>query len=281
MPHVKRADAPTLHYVVDDYTDPWKNAPWLLLQHGNGRSAQFWYSWIPYLSRFYRIVRPDVRGLGLSSADFDLEREFTLDACVADVCAIIDDLGVDAIHFCGESMGGMIGMALAAAHPARVKTLTLVSTPISINERGKVTFTGKEGAQNQAGADSAVDAWLEASNRGMRFPPETDPGLVTWYNTEFKKNRRDVQGAMGNLVNRANVSAYLAKIKAPVLGLYPTNGPLTTPDQEKILAAGIGNLRMVHLPSSYHKVQMVFPAACATHVLHFIAQHDGLPCRES
>ena len=281
MPYVKRPQGPTLHYVVDDFTDPWKNAPYLLLQHGNGRSAQFWYSWVPYLSRFYRIVRPDVRGLGLSSADFDLESEFTLDACVEDVCAIIDDLGAGAIHFCGESMGGMIGMALAATHPSRVKTLTLVSTPISINERGKVTFAGKDAAQNGAGDDSAVDAWLAQSNRGMRFPPATDPGLVAWYNAEFKKNRREVQGAMGNLVNRANVSAYLTNIKAPVLGLYPTDGPLTTPDQEKILTGSIRNLHMVHLPSSYHKVQLVFPAACANHQLHFIAQYDGVPCRES
>jgi 3-oxoadipate enol-lactonase len=281
MPYVKRSNAPTLHYVVDDYTDPWKNAPYLLLQHGNGRSAQFWYSWVPYLSRFYKIVRPDVRGLGLSAADFDLEHDFTLEACVNDVCAIIDHVGAASVHFCGESMGGMIGMALAALHPSRVRTLTLVSTPISINERGKVTFADKKPEQNAADKDSGVDAWLEASNRGMRFPPEADPGLVSWYNAEFKKGRREVQAAMGNLVNRANVSAYLAGIKVPVLGLYPTNGPLTTPEQEQMLISNIRDLRMVHMPTSYHKVQMVFPAACAAHLLHFIAQHDGVPCREN
>jgi 3-oxoadipate enol-lactonase len=279
MPHVKRQRGPTLHYTLDDYTDPWKNAPYLLLQHGNGRSGQFWYSWVPYLSRFYKVIRPDVRGLGLSSADFDLDSEFTLEACVDDAHAIIDDVGAASVHFCGESMGGMIGMGLAATHPSRVRTLTLVSTPISINERGKVTFTAKETAQ--AGQPSSVDAWLEASNRNMRFPPEADPGLVAWYNAEFKKNRREVQAAMGNLVNRANVAAYLANIKVPVLGLYPTNGPLTTPEQEAMLVASIRDLSMVHMPTSYHKVQMMFPAACATHLLHFIARHDGVPCREN
>ena len=281
MPYVKRSHAPTLHYVVDDYTDPWKNAPYLILQHGNGRTSQFWYSWVPYLSRFYKIVRPDVRGLGLSAPDFDLEHDFTLDACRDDVLAIIDDLGAESIHFCGESMGGMIGMALAAAHPSRVRTLTLVSTPISINERGKVTFAEKNTSQSAVDQDNNVDAWLEASNRGMRFPPDSDPGLITWYNAEFKKGRRDVQAAMGNLVNRANVAAYLANINVPVLGLYPTNGPLTTPEQEQMLIDSIPDLRMVHMPTSYHKVQMVFPAGCATQLLHFIAQHDGVPCREN
>ena len=278
MPYVERQCAPTLHYVVDDFTDPWKNAPYLILQHGNGRSAQFWYSWVPYLSRFYKIVRPDVRGLGRSSADFNLETEFTLETCVDDVRAIIDHLEADSVHFCGESMGGMIGMALATLHPSRVRTLTLVSTPVSINERGKVTFTAQDPAAGKAGS---VDTWLEASNRNMRFPPDADPGLVTWYNAEFKKNRREVQAAMGELVNRANVASYLANIKVPVLGLYPTNGPLTTPEQEQMLINSIQYLRLIHMPASYHKVQMIFPAACATHLLHFIAQHDGVPCREN
>ena len=78
MPHVERTGQPRLHYAVDDFTDPWKNAPCLVLQHGNGRSSRFWYSWIPYLSRFYRIVRPDARGLGQSPVDLDATPTFSL-----------------------------------------------------------------------------------------------------------------------------------------------------------------------------------------------------------
>src|ERR1700704_204629 len=121
MAFVKRTGGPTLHYVLDDYTDPWKQAPYLVLQHGNGRSSRFWYSWVPYLGRFYRVVRPDMRGLGQSSAGFDPESEFTLENCVADLLAIVEDLGAHSVHVCGESAGGMVGIALAAMHPARVR----------------------------------------------------------------------------------------------------------------------------------------------------------------
>ena len=41
------------------------------------------------------------------------------------------------------------------------------------------------------------------------------------------------------------------------------------------------DFRLVHMPSSFHKIQLMFPAACANHLLHFIAQHDGIACRES
>src|SRR6185436_13013043 len=114
MPILKRTDKPDLFYQIDDYTDPWKDAPYLILQHGNGRSSRFWYSWVPYLSRHYKVVRPDARGLGASPADFDLERGVTVDALIGDLAAICDDLGAQSVHFCGESMGGILGLAFAA-----------------------------------------------------------------------------------------------------------------------------------------------------------------------
>ena len=51
-----------MFYEIDDYTDPWRNAPYILLQHGFGRSSKFWYRCVPYLARFYKIIRPDLRG---------------------------------------------------------------------------------------------------------------------------------------------------------------------------------------------------------------------------
>lgn len=277
MPYVKRGGRPTLHYVVDDYTDPWKNAPYLVLQHGNGRSSRFWYSWVPYLSRFYRVVRPDMRGLGESSADFDLKSGFTLENCVDDLLAIIDDLGAQSVHVCGESAGGMVAIALAALHPPRVRTLTLVSTPVHIPAERRVTY-GMTGVSEQTDRD----AYIEATNRSMRFPPDADPGLLDWYKREFQKNRADVQAAMAaGLVNSANMLSYLGRVQAPVLGLYPSEGPITTPEQKQMLRDHIKNLRLVQLPGTFHKVQLMYPAACALHLLHFAAQHDGIACHEA
>src|SRR5262249_11270002 len=52
-----RSDSAGHYYDVADYTDPWKNAPAILLQHGYARSSFFWTAWIPYLARFYRVIR--------------------------------------------------------------------------------------------------------------------------------------------------------------------------------------------------------------------------------
>ena len=276
MPVAQKSGRPALHYVVDDYTDPWKNAPYILLQHGNGRSGAFWYSWVPYLSRFYRIIRPDMRGLGASSADFDLKSEFTLENCVEDLVTIIDDLGAQSVHVCGESAGGMVSIGLAALHPQRVRTLTLVSTPVHIPKERRVTY-GMTGIS----AETDRDAYIEATNRSMRFPADADPGLLDWYKREFQKNRADVQAAMAaGLVNSANMMSYLPRVQAPVLGLYPSEGPITTPEQKQMLRDNLKNVRLVQLPGTFHKVQLMYPAACATHLLHFAAQHDGIAAHE-
>src|ERR1041385_7295637 len=140
MPEVRRAGKPTLHYALDDYTDPWRDAPYLILQHGYGRSGRFWYSWAPYLSRFYKVVRPDLRGLGQSQVPDDLETGLTVENYIDDLLAIIDELGDVPIHYCGESLGGILGMVLAAQHPQKLRTLSLVAAPLLINQDTQRAF---------------------------------------------------------------------------------------------------------------------------------------------
>ena len=82
MPLLNRTAGVSIHYEINDFTDPWADRPYLLLQHGNGRSARFWYRWIPYLSRHYKVIRPDMRGLGRSTGRLDLAQDITLDALV-------------------------------------------------------------------------------------------------------------------------------------------------------------------------------------------------------
>jgi len=281
VPYVSRPGRPDIHYVVDDFTDPWRNAPYLVLQHGNGRSSRFWASWVPYLSRFYRVVRPDARGLGQSSASFDLEHDVNVDTLTGDLIAVLDQIGADRVHFCGESMGGILGIALAALHPSRVRTLTLVSTPVFISEKMKETYSMGHASRVEAMKEMGRDAWLKATNRSTRFPPEIDPGLLEWYEAEFARSSNDVQLAFARFVNGANASAFLDKVHVPVLGLYPTKGPITSEEQEQMLLAHIRDFRIVHLPTRYHMVHHIAPATCATQVLHFASQHDGVPCHEN
>lgn len=275
MPRLLRPSEIGVHYEIDDFTDPWTNRPYLLLQHGNGRSGQFWYRWVPYLSRFFKVLRPDTRGLGKSAGPLDLERDVSLDALVDDLTALLDHLGAETVHFCGESMGGILGLALAARNPARVRTLTLVGTPVFIEEAMKQRYAMGHGSRTDAMQEMGIRNWVVATTRGTRLPADQEPGLFQWYVDEFVKGDADVQVAMSTLVNSANASGFLQQVTCPVLGLYPTAGQITSDSQEKMLRDGLANFKLVHLPTNFHMVQLLYPKTCAQHVLKFCAEHDG------
>src|SRR3954465_1184592 len=140
MPYATSPAGVRIHYDIHDYTDPWKKGPPLILHHGYGRSSKFWYSLIPYIARFYKVICPDMRGLGQSSKDFDLATGIGVEQFVGDILAVADAEGAADFHYAGESMGGIFGFAVAALHPARVRTLSLLSAPLRINSASQDHF---------------------------------------------------------------------------------------------------------------------------------------------
>ena len=273
MPLIRRRNAATLHYTIDDYTDPWKPSATIVLQHGYARSSRFWHGWIPSLASSYRVVRMDLRGHGESPADFDPATASTLDDYVGDLTALLDALELDAVHYCGESFGGILGMVLAAREPARVRTLTLVASPVYQNE--SAAFCAGFPTREEALRTLGTRKWAEAiyGAHGF-FPPGTDDRLRAWYVDEIAKSDAEVLCGLYRLLRHANAKPFLPKIEAPVLGLYPTAGALTSPEQEALLVEGLRDFRLIHLPTSSHAVLTLEPEVCASHLLAFVNEHD-------
>jgi 3-oxoadipate enol-lactonase len=274
MPIFKRSDTFDLHYAFDDFTDPWDQRPFLLLQHGNGRSATFWYRWIPHLAGRYRIIRPDMRGLGKSGGTLNLETDITLAALIGDLLAILDHAAADQVHYCGESMGGILGLALAALHPERVTSLTLVSTPVFIEDRMKERYALGRGSRIEAMQSMGIRAWVAETTRSTRLPADAEPELFEWYVDEFARGDPDVQVAMSRLVNSANAADFLPQIAVPVLGLYPSGGQITSDVQVDLLRSGLANFEMQHLPTPYHMVQLLYPDECTRYLDDFCTRVD-------
>jgi 3-oxoadipate enol-lactonase len=281
MPILKRVGQPDLYYEQDDYTDPWRDAPFIVLQHGFARSSKFWFQWVPYLSRFYKVIRPDLRGFGRSSKNFDLNTGIAVQAYLDDLEAILDHAGAASAHYCGESMGGIIGIVFAAERAHRVRTLSLVSTPMQLNQDAKAR--GSFGHASQEAALRALGArgYAQGKNTVDRFPPGTDPGLMAWFAEEQGKSDIEVMIAMQKLFYSLDAAPYLPRIKAPLLGLYPSHDTHTTPAQLELLRSAVPDHTIIHIEQKYHNLHCLHPAACATHVLQFVARHDGMACREA
>ena len=122
-----------------------------------------------------------MRGLGKSLGDLDLERDITLDALIGDLVAILDHAEAGCIHYCGESMGGILGIALAARHPMRVRSLALVSTPVFIEQQMKERHALDHGSRIVAMQEMGIKAWFAETTCKTRLPADEEPELFNWY----------------------------------------------------------------------------------------------------
>ena len=170
MPTFQPTPDLTMHYQVDDFTAPWRKPETVLLLHGNAESGTAWYGWVPHLARHYRVVRPDMRGFGASTA-MPSDYPWTLDRLIDDFTSLMDRLESRHFHLVGAKIGGTIARAFAARRPDRVTTLTVVGTPPPM----------REGAAERAPelADEfeteGVEHWARrtmAGRLGSDFPPE-------------------------------------------------------------------------------------------------------------
>ena len=279
MPMLQRPGKPSLHLTIHDNTDPWRDAPWLILQHGYGRSAVFWHAWVPYLSRFYRVVCPDLRGLGQSTFDFDADSHIHVEGFLEDLVAIMDHLGGGPVHYCGESLGGILGIVMGATIPERLRSLTLLAAPVTIPKATQEAFACGHATWQDALRIMGSRGWSDYVNGATRFPPDADPAMVRWYADEMGKSPVEVLIALSRVAAKVDVSGYLPQVAVPTLGLYPTAGVVTGHEEAQI-REGIPGIRVVNLPTRFHAIQTLMPVACAKTLLHFCGEIDGVAHHE-
>jgi pimeloyl-ACP methyl ester carboxylesterase len=111
-----------LHYVTAGTGFP------VVLLHG---WPQSWYEWrkvVPGLAERFRVIAPDLRGLGDSSRPADGYDKKTVGG---DVWRLVHDvLGIDAFYLVGHDWGGPTAYAIAVAHPDAVRKLVILDVTI-------------------------------------------------------------------------------------------------------------------------------------------------------
>ncbi|KAK7712313.1 hypothetical protein SLS57_007784 [Botryosphaeria dothidea] len=179
---IQHPNGQTTHYILDDFTDPWKPAETVLLQPGFGRHAAFWYHWVPRLARSYRVIRRDLRGHGRSSAPAaDAAYDYSLDTVLGEIVDTLDQLGVRRVHFLGESTSGMLAEALAARHPERVLSITTCSSPTVLPPAALRMLALGEESWPAACRKLGARGWAERLARVPGTVANDDPEYVRWW----------------------------------------------------------------------------------------------------
>ena len=245
-----------------------EGAPWLVLSHSLACSVRMWDPQIEALKGDYRILAYDTRGHGASGAP---RGEYTLELLADDLKALLDALGVNSPHYCGLSMGGMIGQTFALKYPGVFRTLTLADTTSGFPV-------------------AAWPLWQErikiAEEKGMA--PLVQPTLERWFTESFRQSRPEPVAGIGKLIAstpvagyvgcchaipKINLTARLKEIKTPILVLCGDKDPGTPPAMSEAIRDNAPGSKLVMIPGAAHLANLENPAAFTSALREFLAAH--------
>jgi pimeloyl-ACP methyl ester carboxylesterase len=229
-----------------------KAANWLSHLEFDSRSP-VWRHWIRELSRDHTLVRYDERGCGLS--EWAIE-EFSLDAWVRDLEAVVDALELERFPLLGISQGGPIAIAYTARHPERVSGLVLYGS----YARGRSHWSLSDRQREEGelllrmisvgwGQDHAAFRQVFTS----LFIPDCTPEQAHWFNELQRVSATpDNAARMVGAFHSLDVRPLAPQLDVPTLVLHGT-GDLRVPFEEgQLLASLIPGSRFVSLESRNH-----------------------------
>jgi 3-oxoadipate enol-lactonase len=227
-------------------------APVLVLGNSLGTSVAVWDRQVEQFRAVFRLLRFELPGHGGSPA---AAGPYTIEGIGAGVVGLLDSLGVDKVAYCGISLGGMIGMWLAAHAPDRVAALGLVCTsaylPPAAGWLARAEQVRAAGMASVAGP--VISRW---------FTPDyaaAAPSVIDEFRAEFE--RTNPSGYAGCCVAIAGMDqrASLAAIAAPTLVIAGAADPATPPEHAEVIAHGIPAARLDVIDNAAHLAPVSAP----------------------
>jgi class 3 adenylate cyclase/pimeloyl-ACP methyl ester carboxylesterase len=220
-----------------------------------------WRSSIDSLSARHLLIRHDGRGMGLSDHRVS---DYSPEAQVRDLEAVVDALGLERFALYGVSQGGATSITYAVRYPERVSHLILQG---SFARMGWFIDT-EEGQQRFQTALSLIrQGWgtdLPAYRQFFTslFMPDADAEAIRQFN-EMQRLSASPENAAAVLsaIRDTDVSELLSQVRAPTLVVHCRGDAITPFEAGRELAAGIPGARFLPLDSRNHAILPHEPAA--------------------
>jgi 3-oxoadipate enol-lactonase len=268
MPHVRTLDF-DCWYADDCFADPWTMPSTVVVQAGFGRNGEYWRSWVPGLAAGHRVLRRDMRAHGGSSAGA-ADHAWTPEGLAGDVVAFLDALGLDRVHYVGESVGGITGIVLGALHPDRFASITLVQTPIRLGRLLQDAMRGGHPTWSDALRALGPGGWV---TRNMPAgAPKTE-----WERAQWDRCDVDALARLADATLHVDVARYVPQMRTPTLILAPAQSPLTSLSDQLLLRTSIPDAQIEVFEGRGHTIYHDEPDRCVARVLRFIDEVESRP----
>ncbi len=239
MPILKAGEA-RIHYALEGQS----GAPALVFSNSLGTNYSMWDPQEPDFRKKLRVLRYDTRGHGLSSLP---PGPYSIEQLGKDVVALLDALDLDRVHFCGLSMGGMIGMWLGVNAPERLNKLALCNTAARIGTpetwNARIEAVRKNGMKSVASA--VVERWFSPAFR------QKAPATISNTQKMLEEINPDGYAACCAAVRDFDFREHLSGIRVPTLVIAGAFDPATPPADGRFLAHQIPGARYVELNAAH------------------------------
>jgi 3-oxoadipate enol-lactonase len=239
--HFVRINGIVLHYRVAGSDD----APALVLANSLGTDARIWDRVIAQLVGRYRIISYDKRGHGLSDAP---PAPYTLADHIGDLAGLVDHLRLESFALAGVSVGGLIAMGFAIAHPERLKALVICDSAPKVGtaEMWNARIAAAAGPGIKSISDAVLERWFSPAFR-QGNPVE----LAGWKNL---LERTPVAGYAGTCaaLRDADLRAEIGSITLKTLVVVGSEDTSTPPDLVRQTAAALPDARFVVIDGGGH-----------------------------
>lgn len=260
------SDGTRLSYRLDDYTDRWTDAPYLVLLHPGMGSAERLFAWVPHFARDFRVVRPDIRGHGNSTPGPDVP--LTHERLSLDFFELLDHLGAKKAHVMGSSAGGMVAMQAAFRAPERFLSLALYAATAGIHpdrpKKGNWLEHVMKGGVRQFLHDTVHDRIGDVS-----------PGQLKWYLDSAEGITPAYLGRFVGLMASEYYPEKLARYDFPVLIVVPEPDPSVDRSEYDLMRKHLRHGSYVGIPGGGHGMTAQIPDRCAAELRRFLQAQPG------
>lgn len=238
------------------------NSPVLVFSNSLGADMGMWDELVPFLLPYFRVLQYDTRGHGGSEVT---ENPYTIEVLGNDLIAVLDELKLEKVYFCGLSMGGLIGQWLGIHHPNRIIKLIISNTDAKIGNTStwndRISTITKEGMQ--AIVDGTMERWFTDAFR------KKNPNRIAEIKAVFLKNNALGYANSCAAVRDADFKEHINKITAETLVITGDEDAVTNVAQAEVLVKNIPNAILKVLPAR-HLSSTELPAEYAQILIDFI-----------
>lgn len=233
-----------------NYEDTQIGSEIIVFSHGLLWSHHMFREQIEFLRTRFRIIAYDHRGQGNSGSN----PPFDMDTLTDDAVELIQSITDQPVHFVGLSMGGFVGMRLAARHPELIKSLILLETSANAEPVENLPkYKTLNSIVKLIGVIPPVASKIIKimfAESWLKNPLNSEK--IEFWKDQLKANKRSISGPVEGVIYRKGIENEIGGITCPTMVIVGDEDVATAPIKSKFIQMSIPKAKLHRIPGAGH-----------------------------